>query len=115
MREIAGTQGAAKDDAFEAIVDRIKSAGAEDMRDEVHPLYTDIGMDEFELGYERVVEFRLNKIDMMLIRKVEEYRLTGEGHQKSVEELETPRTKISLKRRMKPSDPWQIVDLDEMF
>ncbi|MBL4694795.1 hypothetical protein JKY72_05505 [Candidatus Gracilibacteria bacterium] len=115
MREIAGTKGAANDDAFEDIVDKIKAAGAEDIRDEVHPLYTDVGMDEFELGYERIVEFRLKKIDMMLIRKVEEYRLTGEGHQKSVEELETPRAKISLKRRIKPSDPWIIVDLDDMF
>lgn len=115
MKEIAETKAAARDEAFEAIIERVKSAGGEITKDESTPLYIEVGSQEFEIGTQRVVEFSLNQLDIQLTRKVETAILQGAGHQKHVEDLETPHIKITMKRKPQLSSDWQIVDLDEMF
>lgn len=115
LPEIDETRAAGRDAAFDAIVERIKSSGAEIISDEETPLYTTVGMDDFETGIQRVIEFNLNKTDFQLIRKVEEFSLQGAGHQKHLEELDTPRARITLKKKSELTNTWQLVDLDEMF
>lgn len=115
MREIDDTRGFAREEAFDAILARIKSSGGTVARDETYPLYTDIGTDQFEIGIERTVEFTLNKIDFQLTRRTENYLLQGAGKQKHVEELTPPRIKIVLKRRSTQNNEWQVVDLEDMF
>lgn len=115
MHEIAETRAAGRDEAFENIIERIKSAGAEIIQDEITPLYTEIGSQELETGYQRVVQFHLNRLDFQLSRRVEDSVLSGEGHQKHLQPLETPRIKFTLKRKQDSSSDWQVVDLDEMF
>lgn len=115
MREIDDTRGFGREEAFEAILERIKSSGGEITRDEQYPLYTDIGSEQFEIGIERTVEFSLNKMDFQLIRKTENYMLQGTGKQKHVEELSPPRIKIVLKRKSHQNNEWQVVDLEDMF
>ncbi|MBD3360631.1 hypothetical protein GF366_02390 [Candidatus Peregrinibacteria bacterium] len=115
LREIAQTKAAARDEAFERIIERIKSSDGEIEKDETHPLYTEIGMEEFEIGSQRIIEFTLNKTDFQLTRNVETHLLQGPGKQKHLEELETPRIRINLKKKSPYSEDWQNVDLDEMF
>jgi len=115
LPEIDETRATMRDDAFEAIIERIKSSGADIVSDEESPLYTDIGMDQFELGIIRTIIFNLNKMDFKLMRRVEEFSIQGAGHQKHLEELKTPRVKISLMQKRDTSDDWQTVDLDNMF
>lgn len=115
MHEIAETRAAGRDEAFENIISRIKSAGGEMVQDDTHPLYTEIGTQEFEVGYERIVLFNLNRINFQLSRRVETHLLQGSSHQKHLEPLETPRIKLTLKRKPDTSQDWQIVDLEDMF
>ena len=115
MHEIDATRGAGRDEAFENIVSRLKSAGADLTQDETHPLYTEIGMQEFEVGYERIILFNLNRFDFQLSRRVETHSLQGESHQKHLQSLETPRVKFILKRKPDNSQDWQVVDLEDMF
>lgn len=115
MKEIDETRNAGRDEAFEAIVDRIKSAGGEVTDDEVNPLYTEIGTQELEVGYERVVQFNLNRFDFKLSRRVETQSLQGEGHTKRLSALTSPRIKFILKRKADNSQDWQLVDLEGMF
>jgi len=115
MPEIAETKAAAKDEAFEAIIERVVQAGGEIVEDETHPLYTSVGMQELEIGLQRVVEFNLNKLDIQLTRNVETHILSGSGHQKHADKLEMPREKIPMKRKSELADDWQVVDLEEMF
>ena len=115
MHEIAETKASLRDEAFEQIIERVKSAGGEIIEDETHPLYMDIGEEEFETGTQRIVEFNLNKTDFRLTRNVETHMLQGGGRQKHVEELETPRVKITMKKKEQFADDWTIVDLEDMF
>ena len=115
MREIPETKAATRDEAFEEIIERVIEAGGEIIEDEIHPLYTDIGAQELEIGTQRIVEFNLNRMDIKLTRNVETHSLSGSGHQKHAEKLEVPRVKITMRRKSELSNDWQIVDLDEMF
>ncbi|MEK7548172.1 MAG: hypothetical protein AAB540_04720 [Patescibacteria group bacterium] len=115
MHEIAETRAAGRDEAFENILTRIKSAGGKIIEDETHPLYTEVGAQEFEIGSQRKVEFNLNNTDFQLIRNVENSILQGAGHQKHLEPTESPRIKMILKKKLEYSEDWQLVDIDEMF
>jgi hypothetical protein len=113
MPEIPETKAAAKDEAFEAIIDRIESSGGEILSDDISPLYLSIGSQELEIGTQRVVECNLNKLDIQLTRNVETHVLTGSGHQKSADKLEMPRVKITMKQKSELSETWQVVDLED--
>jgi hypothetical protein len=115
MHEIDETRAAAADDAFEAIITRIKSEGGEVTKDEIVPMYDDIGMDEAETGYIRTIKFTLHDQDFQLIRKVQEHRVTGEGRNKSLEAMSRPRVSMTMKKKKEYSDDWVVVDLEEMF
>lgn len=115
MPEIPETRAAARDDAFEAIIERIKSSGGEIIKDESTPLYTESGMEEFEVGYKRDIQFEINKNEFLLTRKVETHVLSGEGRQKHTEELQSPRINMTLKQKERYGNDWQVIDLDEIF
>jgi len=115
LREIDDTVISAADDRFEEILEKVKAAGAEIMRDEESPLYTDIGMEEAEIGMERIVEFNLNGMDFLVKRQVKTARISGEGHHKRLEDMDRPAIDIKLKRKPETSDQWVAVDIDEMF
>lgn len=115
MKEIDETRGAGRDEAFEAIVDRIKSVGGEVTEDTTSPLYSEVGDQELEVGYERVVQFSLNRFDFKLSRRVETQAIQGEGHTKHLSVLASPRIKFILKRKPDNSQDWQLVDLENMF
>lgn len=115
MHEIPETYAAGKDEAFEEIIKKIIQAGGKIIEDDTHPLYTDVGSEEFCIGNERTVEFNINRMDFKLIRKVENYILQGSGHKKHIEELQIPRAKITLRKKSEMSDDWQTVDIDEIF
>ena len=115
LKEMDHTAGAAADDRFEAILKRVEEAGAEFMKDEISPLYLDLGRDEVEIGEQRIVQFNLNKTDFEITRKVETVRVVGDGHHKSFEDLPRPRIDIKLKSKSEMSDQWVIMDLEDMF
>ena len=115
MHEIAETRQAGKDAAFEDLLKRVKAGGGEITKDESAPLYTEVGSQELEVGYQRLVEFNLNKTDFQLTRKVENAVLQGSGHQKHLEELEVARSRITMKKKSETSQDWQVVDLEDMF
>lgn len=115
MKEIEETRGAGRDEAFEAIIDRIKSVGGEVTEDNSSPLYSEVGDQELEVGYERVVQFSLNRFDFKLSRRVETQAIQGEGHTKHLSALASPRIKFILKRKPDNSQDWQLVDLEDMF
>lgn len=115
MHEIDDTRSAGRDEAFEMIIERIKSAGGEIIKDATSALYTELGADEVETGSQRVVEFTLNRMDFRLTRNVEKFGVRGDGRNKHLEELTPPRIKMSLKRKAISSNDWQVVDLEDMF
>lgn len=116
MKEIDETRSQARDEAFENIIEHIKSRGGEVTEDNTHPLYMDIGADQFEVGTERKVEFTLkNKMDFQLIRKKETSRIQGEGKQKHLEDMMPPRVTMVLKKRSLGSGDWQLVDMEDIF
>jgi len=115
IREIDDTAGSAADDRFEEILERVKAAGAEFMKDETSPLYIDLGREEVETGEQRIVEFNLNKLDFQITRTVKTVRIVGDGHNKSFEDLSRPIIEIKLKRKPELSDQWVIMDMDDMF
>ena len=115
MKEIAETKAAAKEEAFNAIIQRVKDAGGEIVSDEVSPLFTEIGSQEFEIGEQRVVEFNLNRLDIQLTRNAETHMVSGSGHQKHIEEIPMARININMKRKPDTSNEWQVVDLEDMF
>ena len=115
MHEIAETRAAGRDEAFENIISKLKTAGADLTQDETHPLFTEIGPQELEVGSERVVQFNLNRSDFLLSRRVETHSLQGESRQKHLQLLETPRIKFILKRKPDNSQDWQVVDLEDIF
>jgi hypothetical protein len=115
LHEIPETIAAGRDEDFEEIINRIKKSGGEISKDEITPLYTEVGMDEFEVGSVREIEFTLNKNEFKLERKVETHTLQGGGRQKHIEELDTPRIRINLKIKPPFAQDWQTVDLEDMF
>lgn len=116
MREISETRAATRDAQFEAFVQRILDAGGAISEDQTVPLYTEVGMQELEVGEERIVQFSLpNGLDFKAIRKKETHLLQGSGHQKSLQPLDIPRVTIILYRKPQSSQDWQVVDLEEMF
>lgn len=115
MKEIDDTRAAGRDEAFENIINRVKAAGAEIVKDETTPLYAEIGTQEFETGYERIVEFNLARLDFKLSRRVETQVIQGEGHQKHLSPANPPRIKLTLRRKPDNTQDWQIVDLEDMF
>jgi len=115
MKEIDETRSAGRDDAFDAIVARITSAGGEILEDETHPLYVDIGMQELETGTERKIKFNMHKMDFELTRRKETSRLQGMGNQKYLEENPSPKITLNLKRKSELSNEWQSVDLDALL
>ena len=115
MREIAETKAAAKEEAFSAIIEKVKMTGGEIISDETAPLFIEVGSQEFEVGEQRIVEFNLNRLDIRLTRNSETHVLSGSGHQKHIEELKMPKINISMKRKQDTSNEWQVVDLEDMF
>ncbi|MFC1599963.1 hypothetical protein ACFL3T_02975 [Patescibacteria group bacterium] len=115
MRETDATAGSAADDRFEEIIERVKASGAEIMNDTTGPLYIDFDREEIEIGEQRIVEFNLNKMDFQIIRNVKNVRITGDGFNKSLEDLERPINEIKLKRKPELEDDWVVMDLDDMF
>lgn len=115
MREIDDTAGSAAEDRFEEIMEKVKAAGAEIIKDEEAPLYTDIGNDEVEIGEMRVVEFNLNGMDFQITRHVKFVKIIGDGHRKYLEDMPRPSIDIKLKRKPEISDQWVYVDMEDMF
>jgi len=115
MKEIDETRSAGRDDAFDAIVQRITSAGGEITEDDTHPLFVDIGMQEFETGTERKIKFNMHKMDFELTRRKETSRLQGMGTKKYLEENPSPKITLTLKRKSELSNEWQNVDLDALL
>jgi hypothetical protein len=115
MHEIPETRAAGRDEAFEEILERVKAVGGEITKDETSPLYVEVGAQEFEVGTQRVVEFNLNRTDFQLLRKVETHVLQGGGHQKHIEELESPRSKVTMKKKAETNLDWTVVDLEDIF
>lgn len=115
MKEIDDTRSAGRDEAFENIIKRITTAGGEITRDDSSPLFIEMGANEFEIGFQRIVEFNLNRFDFQLTRRVETQSIQGEGHQKHLSPLSPPRIKLILKRKPQMSQDWQIMDLEDMF
>lgn len=114
MHEIDETRASVRDDQFEQILERIKSV-AEEYEEETHPLYADLGEDEFEIGSERLIHFNLNKFDFELSRKHQTHRISGEGRQKYLEENSTPKISMTLRRKSQYDNNWQVVDLEDLF
>lgn len=115
LPEIDETRAAGKDAAFEAIIERITSSGGNKVMDETTPMYTDVGMEEFEMGSQRIIEFAINSNEFQLIRKTETHILQGGGHQKHLEELDVPRSRMILKKKDDATGTWQVMDIDEIF
>ena len=114
--EIDDTRQAAADDRFEEILEKVKAAGAEIRRDDVEPLYDSMGQDDYETGEQRTVEFNLAGLDFLITRDVTDFKVVGHGgHQKTLEELPSPRIDIRLKRKPEDSDQWVVVDLDDFM
>ena len=115
LHETADTRAASRDEGFEEILRKVKEAGGKINKDETTPLYTEVGMQEFEVGSKRIVEMPLGRNEFQLTRKVETEVLQGAGHQKHLEKLTPPRITVSMKRRPDTEDTWQTVDVDELF
>lgn len=115
LHEIDATRSKARDDQFEAILERVEEAGGEITKDQTAPLYDEIGTEEAEIGYERLVEFNLNKFDFQMTRRVREKRITGEGRHKSLESMDSPMIQLNLKRKPESSDTWQIMDIEDLL
>lgn len=115
MHETDDTRRSGAEEAFEEILRKVKAAGGEITQDETIPLYTDIGMNEAEVGQERIVEFTLGRLDFQMIRKIETQRITGAGRQKSLEPMTPPRVSTVLKKKDSSSTDWQVVDIDDLF
>ncbi len=100
---------------FDQIITRIEDSGGEITLDEESPLFAEIGFQDLEIGEERLVEFELAGNEFQLTRKTEHKQITGSGSHKSLQDLDSPRIKIVLKKKSPQTGDWQIVDLDAMF
>ena len=115
MKETDDTRAASAAMAFDKILEKVLTAGGEITLDESAPLYTDIGMEEYEVGSVREVEFSLAGNDFKMIRDIETHRLSGAGRHKSLEKMEPPRSTIKLLKKPQTSQDWQHVDLDDFL
>lgn len=115
MHEIDETRSSLQDDAFDEFLDKIESKGGEITEDEESPLYTDIGAEEYEVGLERTVKFKIGKMEFMLIRKTETQKIGGMGKHKHLEALSPPRIKMTLRQRLDGQTDWLVVDVDDLF
>lgn len=115
LHETDSTRASGAAHKFDEILERVAQAGGDITSDEETALFVDIGADEAEIGVIRTVEFNLNRTDFQMTRKIEEERIIGEGHHKSLEPMETPHVKITLKKKPEIEDDWLMVDLDDMF
>jgi hypothetical protein len=115
LHETDDTRQSGAEEAFEEILRKVKAAGGTIAQDETIPLYVDIGMQEAEIGQERIVEFTLGRTDFQMIRKMETQRITGAGHQKSLEPMTPPRTSTILKKKDSSSPDWEVVDINDML
>jgi hypothetical protein len=115
MREIDDTSSSAAEDRFDEILKKVEAAGAEITLDEESPLYMSIGVDDYEIGRQRIVEFSLNGMDFHIARQEKTARLVGGGQHKSIEELPRPHIDIKLKRKPGISNEWVFVDLEDVF
>ena len=113
--EIDETRQSAADDRFEEFLAKVKAAGAEITRDEYKPIYDAMGQDDYETGERRIVEFTLAGSEFLVSRDVEEAKITGQGHQKTVVELPSPRVEVYLKRRTEGTEQWTVVDLEDLM
>lgn len=115
LHETDDTRQSGAEEAFEEILRKVKAAGGTIAQDETIPLYVDIGMQEAEIGQERIVEFSLGRTDFQMIRKIETQRITGAGHQKSLEPMTPPRTSTILKKKDSSSSDWEVVDVNDIL
>jgi len=115
LHETDDTRAKSQEADFEEILEKVKKNGGTITRDEKAPLYTEIGDQELEIGYQRIVEFTLPGFDFQLIRKSENQRLTGEGRMKRLEPMDRPRITNVLRRKKDTSSDWQVMDIDGMF
>jgi len=115
LHETDETRAAGKAHEFEEIIAKVETAGGEIVHDEEVPLFIEMGADEAEVGIERTVEFNLNRTDFRLTRKEENMRISGDGINKQLEPMSSPRVKIQLKKKPDTSDDWEIVDMEDMF
>jgi len=115
LHETDDTRAKSQEADFEEILEKVKRNGGTITRDEKAPLYTEIGEQELEIGYQRIVEFSLPGFDFQLIRKAENQRLTGEGRMKRLEPMDRQRITNILRRKKDTSSDWQVMDLDGMF
>jgi hypothetical protein len=112
MREIDSTRSSGVDDQIESILKKVQAAGGEIISDEVTPLYTEIGVEEFEIGENRIIEFGVNGKDFRLTQKKEFASIQGHGRTKHLEELDSPRSSLSLKLKLDYKNEWQNIDLE---
>ncbi|PKL36518.1 hypothetical protein CVV38_01280 [Candidatus Peregrinibacteria bacterium HGW-Peregrinibacteria-1] len=115
MREIDDTRGSLRDDAFNNIIERIVSAGGKIVTDEEFPLYNEVGLQELETGSMREIEFDLNKKEFKLTRKVQTDIILGEGNQKHLEALKTPKIELKLQLKSPNGNDWVNIDIDELM
>lgn len=115
MKEIDETRAAGQAYAFDDILEKVKAAGGVIVRDEETSLFVDIGSQELEIGTERIVEFNLAGHDFMLIRQTKDARISGSGHQKSMEKLDIPHIDTKMKKKAESESDWRVIDLDELL
>jgi hypothetical protein len=115
LHETDSTRASGAAHKFDEILERVVAAGGEIVSDDELALLIDMGMDEADIGVIRTVEFNINRKDFKMIRKIEDRRVIGEGTHKSLEDLDPPKVKITLKSKPEIEDDWTIVDLDDMF
>lgn len=113
MHEIAETRAAGRIDLFDEILEKVKSNGGKIESDETSPLFIEVGMQDFEIGQKRVAIFTVAGNEFELSQRIEEETLQGQGHQKHVEKLETPRITETLKRKNE-HDQWEVMDLEAL-
>ncbi len=115
LLEIDQTSVSAADDRFEEILNKVKAAGGQISEDEEAPLYYDTGRDEIEIGSQRTVAFNINGTDFQIVRKVQNRRILGQGHQKRFEEMDRPAIEMQLKTKPELSDQWVHRDIEDLF
>ncbi|MBP7671031.1 hypothetical protein KA119_01930 [Candidatus Gracilibacteria bacterium] len=114
MREIDDTRGSSRDDSFEEVVTRIQSVATE-FSDQENPHYIEIGDEEYEIGTRRTILFHINKEDYRLIRTTENFRLSGDGRQKHLEDNIPPKIHTTLHKKSPYDQNWQVIDLEDFF
>lgn len=112
LHEVDETRSASRSAIFENIIERMEKNGAEIKSDDEFPLYRELsnGTEE-EIGTERIIEFEMGDFDYKLTHTIEEFRIAG----RSLEPLDPPIVKITLKRRGFNEQYWESVDLGNLI